>query len=308
MSTVHIPGAKLGVVQFMAYPTTMKGEGPVLDSLRALCSDPTWEVLEITWIKDPRVRLDAIRLVADHHKTIAYGAQPRLLSQKLDLNSADPEARARAVAEIKAAIDEAAVWNAVGCAFLSGKDPGPEGRPDARKRLIDSINQICHYAETVDPHMRIVLEVFDRQPYGKNALIGPTREAVEVCQAVRQHHPQFGIMLDLSHLPLQEESPREAIATAGDCLVHAHFGNCVMKNAKNPFYGDEHPTFGCVDGENDADQLVDYIAALTASGYLDPAAPRILTLEVKPMGQETPEGVLTHSKDVIRRAAERLRV
>ncbi|MBE7559470.1 TIM barrel protein [bacterium] len=308
MTTVHIPGAKLGVVQFMAYPATMKGEGPILDSFRALCADPTWEVLEVTWVKDAHTRLEAIRMAADARKTIAYGAQPRLLSQKLDLNSADPEARARAVAEIKAAIDEAVVWNAVGCAFLSGKDPGPEGRADARKRLVDSINEICAYAATVDPDLRIVLETFDRQPYGKNALIGPTSEAVEVCRAVRQHHPQFGIMLDLSHLPLLEETPDDAISTAGDCLVHAHFGNCVMKNPKNPYYGDEHPTFGCRDGENDVDQLVDYIQALRQSGYLDLESPRILTLEVKPMGAETPEGVLSHSKDVIRRAAEKLHV
>lgn len=306
MSTLTIPGARLGVVHFMAYPSTMKGEGPVLESLSALCADPTWEVLEVTWIKDPHTRRDAIRMVADAHKKVAYGAQPRLLSQKLDLNSADPAARARAVAEIKAAIDEAAVWNALGCAFLSGRDPGPEGRPDARKRLVDSIMEICEYARSVDPHMNIVLEVFDRQPFGKNALIGPTAEAVEVCQAVREHHERFGIMLDLSHLPLQEETAEAAVRTAGDCLVHAHFGNCVMKNPHNPFYGDEHPTFGCADGENGVEQLVEYLQVLRRFGYLDPDSPRILTLEVKPMGEETPEGVLEHSKGVLSKAIERL--
>ena len=298
--------AKLGIVQFMAYPQTMKGEGPILDSFRALAADDFWQVLEITWIKDPATRTEAMKMVKDAGKIVAYGAQPRLLSQKLDLNSADAAMRQRAVDEVKAAVDEAALWGAVGCAFLSGKDPGPDGRADAHDRLVDSIVQICGHAKNVDPGLKIVMEVFDRQPYGKAALIGPTSEAVEICRRVRTDHPGFGIMLDLSHLPLQEETAADAITTAGDCLVHAHFGNCVMKNPKNPFYGDEHPTFGCIDGENDESELVLYLEALKNGGYLSKSNPRILTLEVKPMGDETPAGVIAHSKDVIRRAWDRL--
>ncbi|MCD8141582.1 MAG: hypothetical protein LUE17_17755 [Planctomycetaceae bacterium] len=47
---------RVGIVNFMAFPATMKGEGPILDATRAICRDDYFDVIEVTWITDPALR------------------------------------------------------------------------------------------------------------------------------------------------------------------------------------------------------------------------------------------------------------
>lgn len=65
---------KVGIVHFMAYPATMKGEGPVLEQ---------------------------------SHMELGFGAQPSLLTTGFDLNSFDEAARRAAIDQIRAMIDMA---------------------------------------------------------------------------------------------------------------------------------------------------------------------------------------------------------
>jgi sugar phosphate isomerase/epimerase len=46
----------LSIVHFMIFPETMRGEGPVLESVRVIADDPFFGGIEITWIKDAEVR------------------------------------------------------------------------------------------------------------------------------------------------------------------------------------------------------------------------------------------------------------
>ena len=93
-----------GIVHFMAFPATMKGEGPILETCRQILADDFFEVIEISWVKDPAVRAKLKGLLASAGIEAKHGGQPRLLSQKLDLNSADEAARRRAIDEIKRAV------------------------------------------------------------------------------------------------------------------------------------------------------------------------------------------------------------
>ena len=45
-----------GIVHFMAFPETIKGEGPILETCRQILADDYFGVIEISWIKDPAVR------------------------------------------------------------------------------------------------------------------------------------------------------------------------------------------------------------------------------------------------------------
>src|SRR5580693_7922592 len=99
---------KPGLVHFMAFPACQKGEGPILESLKKILADEYFEVVEITWIKDPAVRAQAKAMIVSSGIDARYGAHPRILSQRLDLNALDPEIRARAIADLKDAINEAA--------------------------------------------------------------------------------------------------------------------------------------------------------------------------------------------------------
>ena len=292
--------ARIGIVHFMAYKACIGGEGPIVETLEKIASDPYFQVVEVTHMKDVKVRAQARELLIAAHMDVAFGAQPILLVNKLNINSPDAEHRKKAIEAVKVGIDQAEELGALGCALLSGADPGSEKREDGLNLLIDSLNQLCDYASSKG--MDIVLETFDRLPFGKNCLVGPNALAVEVSQRVRRQYPNFGLMLDLSHFPLQGEGTAYSLSIARDHIVHMHVGNCVMKNPKHPAYGDNHPRFGCQDGENDVPEVVVFLKELLNIGYLDPEKRPILSFEVSPMPGESSEIIIANAKRVLNEA------
>ena len=295
---------KVGLIHFMAYPQVMKGEGPILETLQKIAEDDFFTAVEVSWIKDAQVRQKAKKMLEVSHLTVAYGAQPRLLVKKLDLNSLDEAERREAINEVKAAVDEAYEIGAKGLAFLSGKDPGGDERKQALKLLVSSIKEICGYAKSKGD-LGIALEVFD-QDIDKKCLIGPAKDARIVAEEVRREFANFGLMVDLSHLPLLRETPKQAILPVKDYLVHAHMGNCILKDKEHPGYGDQHPRFGIKGGENDVKELIEYLKVLLDIGFLNPENPPIVSFEVKPLADESSEVVIANAKRVLKEAWARI--
>lgn len=292
--------ARIGIVHFMAYKACLGGEGPILETLEKIALDPYFQIVEVTQMKNPEVRKKASHLLESAHIDVAFGAQPIQLTNKLDINSSDESHRLQALGKIQEGINQAEELGATGVGILSGPDPGPAGRSKAVNLLVDSLIRLCEYAGPKG--INIVMETFDRLTYGKNCLIGPNGLAVEVSSRVRQEYPNFGLMLDLSHLPLQGESAAYALNIARDHLVHAHIGNCVMCNSEHPAFGDNHPRFGCEDGENDIVECVEFLSELLNIGYLDPEKRPILSFEVAPMEGESSEIIITNAKRVLNAA------
>ena len=295
---------KVGLIHFMAYPQVMRGEGPILETLQKIAEDDFFTAVEVSWIKDAKVRVKAKKLLEMSHLTVAYGAQPRLLINNLNLNSFNEEERKMAVREIKAGVDEAYEIGAKGLAFLSGDDPGEEGREQARKLLVSSIKEICDYAKSKGD-LGITLEIFD-QEIDKKCLIGPANEARKLAAEIRKEFDNFGLLVDLSHLPLLNETPTEAIIPVKDYLVHAHMGNCIMRDKEHPGYGDQHPRFGIIGGENDVKELTEFLKVLLDIGFLNYQNPPIVSFEVKPLTGETSEVVIANAKRVLKEAWARV--
>ena len=293
-----------GIIHFMAYPSTMKGEGPILETLEKLAVDDFFTAVEITWIKDPELRKKAKALLKDSHLKVYYGAQPRLLTTGLNLNSFDTEERSRAVATLKEGVEEAIELGAEGFAFLSGKDVPADRRAEALELLVDSIKQVCAHAQNLDPKLPVILEVFDCD-IDKCSLVGPVGVALEVAEKVTAEYGNFGLMVDLSHLPLLGETPREAILPVKDYLRHIHIGNAVL-DKNHPAYGDSHPCFGLEGGENDVEELVEFLQVLLEIGYLDGKEAKTVSFEVKPLEGQSPEVVVANAKRVLRRAWARV--
>ncbi len=295
---------KVGIVQFMAYPETMGGSGPVLETIGKIAEDEFFGAIEITTITDPAVRADVARLLAGAHMVVGYGAQPIQLSGKLDINALDREQRQKAIERLRAAIDEASEVGAQRFAVLSGPYPGAEHESEAIKLLVDSLNQLCTYASSKG-NMSVVLETFDRS-IDKKSLIGPNALAVDVSKQVRRDHPSFGLMLDLSHLPLQFETPEHALTVARDHLVHAHIGNCVLKDRSHPLYGDLHPRFGVEGGENDVPELIEYLRVLRNIGYIGEGKQNVVAFEVRPHQGDTSAAIVANAKRTLMEAWARL--
>ncbi len=294
---------KVGIIHFMAYPATIKGEGPILETLRKIVMDDYFDAVEITWMKDSTVRSQAKKMLDTAHMTVAYGAQPRLLTAGLNINDLSEEGRQKALATLKEGIDEAYEMGAVGFAFLSGRYE--EGKKEeCFDILIKSTRELCAYAKSKGS-LKIVHEVFDHD-IDKKSLIGPVQLAKRYAEEIGKEYDNFGLMVDLSHLPLLREKPEEAILPIKEYLVHAHIGNCVVADLSLPGYGDLHPRFGFPGGENDVDEVIRFLKVLMAVGFLNERNSPIVSFEVKPFGDEDPDIVIANAKRTLNEAWARL--
>jgi len=283
----------MSIVHFMAYPETIRGEGPILETVTRIAEDPFFGAIEVGWIKDPAVRKQVKRIVDTAHIQVGHGAQSALLLQKLNLNSLDDAERMKAVKQLQSSVDEAAEMGARRVAFLSGVDPGDAERPRALEALANSVKQAAGYAR--DKGIDLTLETFDRT-IDKKCLIGPSPVAAEFCRTIRKDHPDFGLMYDLSHMPLLYETPDAALTELKDHLVHIHVGNSVLR-PETPGYGDQHPRFGWPGGVNDTPQVTEFIRGLFRAGYLKENSPTRpwIGFEVKPQSAEEPSSLVIAS-------------
>ncbi len=286
--------ARIGIVHGMAYPQEVQRERGYLETLQLVIEDEYFSAVELGPIRNAEEGEKARESLAQSRFAVAYGAQGILLGSGLDLTAHDNDERDKAVEAVCEGIDEAVALGASAVGILAGRDPGRFEREMAKARLVESIGQLCRYA--AEKGAVIELEQFDRVPFGKNSLIGPIGEAIEIAQETRRHHQNFGLLVDLSHLPLLSEQPRRAVNLAGEYLVHAHIGNCVKRNPRHPAYGDEHPLFGIPDGENDVPEIKDFLAGLMDIEFLKMEGNRILSFEVKPFGNQTSEDVVAACK------------
>ncbi|RLE15229.1 sugar phosphate isomerase/epimerase [Candidatus Aerophobetes bacterium] len=297
---------RVGILHFMAYPEVLKEEGSYLETLQKIAEDDFFTAVEVCEVKDDRVKEKVKKLLKTAHLSVAYCAHPKILTRSLDLNSFSQKERKKAVDQIKIAVDEAYEIGAEELIFLSGKDPGEERRDDARRLLTFSIKDICAYAKSRGD-LRITLEIFDRE-VEKRCLIGPADEARMVAEEVRREFDNFGLLVDLSHIPLLNETPAEAILPVKDYLVHAHLGNCVLKDAQHPAYGDSHPRFGIEGGENDVEEVVKFLEVLFEVGFLNEDNPPMVSFEIKPLADESAQVVIANAKRVLREAWVRLNI
>lgn len=295
------PLIDLSIVHFMIFPETMGGSGPIVETVSKIAADDFFSMIEVGHINDAETRKQTADLIEAAHLRVAFGAQPSILSQKLNLNSQDPTKRKEAISGIKTLIDEAMSVGAKRLTVLSGPDPGEKDRTVAKELLIQSLLELCAYAK--EKSLSMTLETFDRT-IDKKSLIGPAPDALEVSKAVKAKFPDFGLMYDMGHAPLLSEDPARALRLLKDHLVHVHIGNCV-KIPGHPAYGDQHPRFGLDGGENDVSQLTQFLRALVDIGYisLNPQeVSPVVGFELKPQPNEKPEAVIANGKRTWRKA------
>ena len=292
---------KIGICLFMAFPDILKGEGPILEAIQAIADDEFFDAIEVTWINDQETRKRAAEMLQLSHLSVGFAGQPPFLVTKQDLNALDDAKRQEAVAFGKEMIDQAKELGATKFGILSGPYPGDADRDKAVAAFIDSLKQLCQHAKDAG-NIEVSLETFDRT-IDKKCLIGYAADAVEVAEAVRKEHSNFGIMYDLSHLPLLGEDPKTALTTLKDFLNHIHIGNCAMRDPSHPAHGDAHPPFGIAGGENDVEEVAAFIRALFDVGYLGGSGPLpTVSYEVKPLAGQASSTTIAGAKRVLKEA------
>ena len=281
---------QVGTIQWMSYP-----QGNPMESLKAICKDDFFDAIELKGYGDKNE--EAKRLLEQSHLKVCYGAQPRLLGGKLNPNDLDEEGRKKAEATLIEAVDEAEYLGAKGIAFLAGKWQ-PETKEQAYMQLLKTTRAVCDYA--AEKGMMVELEVFDYD-MDKAALIGPVSLAARFAADMGMTHHNFGLMADLSHFPTTYETSRRVVRTLRPYITHFHIGNAVVKEGCEA-YGDQHPRFGFPESANDTEQLAEFFRVLKEEGFFYEKEPYVLSLEVKPWGDEDGEIILANTKRVINRA------
>ncbi len=290
---------KVGLIAFMAYPTLLRGED--LEStahIKKIACDDYFDAIEVTWIKDSVKRAEVAKLLDTSHMKVCYGAQPRLLTTGMNANNLDESERKKAEATLIEAIDEAAELGSSGIAFLSGKWEETT-KEQSYAQLLKTTRNLCDYAKTKG--MMVELEVFDFD-IAKASLIGPAPLAAQFAADMRTTHNNFGLLIDLSHIPMCYESSEFVIRTLRPYLTHFHIGNTVCANPSLEGYGDEHQRFGFPNSSNDVNEVLDFLRILKSEGFFNISEPYVLSFEVKPWKDEDPDVVVANAKRVLNRA------
>lgn len=284
----------LGTLQWMSYPPAKYG---YVEPVRRLAQDDFFGAIELGHIPDEGERAQIRGILAASNMRVYHGAHPVQLGGGLNPNALDEEERLRAQKALFEAVDEAQFIGAEGMAFLAGKWSAGT-REAALEQLIKTTIPVCDYA--ADKGITVNLEVFDYD-VDKAVLIGPAPLAARYAEMVTQSCKNFGLLVDLSHIPITHEDSRFVLQTLKPYIRHLHIGNAVLKPGY-PAYGDKHPRFCFPDSVHGVAELRDFFAALKSEGFFRPDNPMVLSTEVTPFGSEEADVVLASSKRVIRRA------
>ena len=284
----------LGTLQWMSYPPARYGYA---EPVRRLCSDEFFGAIELGHIPDEAQCRQVRGMLASSNMRIFHGAHPRLLGGGFNPNAMDEQERLLAESVLLEAVDEAADIGAEGMAFLAGKWlPGHQDR--MLDQLVKTSVAVCRYA--CDKGIQVNLEVFDYD-VDKKVLIGPAPLAARYAQMVSESCHNFGLLVDLSHIPITHEDVFSVISILKPYIRHLHIGNAVLKPGA-PAYGDKHPRFCFPDSENGVGELCDFFAALWQEGLFEEDQQLVISTEVCPQEDEDADIVLAGSKRIIRDA------
>jgi sugar phosphate isomerase/epimerase len=289
----------VGILSFMIFPTTGTGDDlQTLAYINRIACDDYFNAIEVARINSLSVRVQAANMLQTAHMRIGFGAHPKLLSEGLNPNNLNEAERKKAEAALIESIDQANELGAGNMAFLSGTWED-ETKEQSYAQLLKTTQTLCNYA--AEKNIMVELEVFDYD-IAKKSLIGPAPLAARFAADIRTTHNNFGLLIDLSHIPLTHETPEFVVRTLRPYLTHFHIGNTVCKNPSLTGYGDEHQRFGFPGSENDVYEVLNFLRVLKQEGFFCSERPYMLSFEIKPWQSEYPDLVIANAKRVLNRA------
>src|SRR5687768_18121277 len=98
----------VGIVHFMAFPQTMGGSGPIVETVGQIANDPFFGAVEVGPVADAAARRQLADMLKSKGFQVGFGLQPIELANKLDINALDEGVRATSLEKIKEGIDMAA--------------------------------------------------------------------------------------------------------------------------------------------------------------------------------------------------------
>ena len=274
----------------MLYPKCMEDSDDHVRTLEALVKRDDIETFDC-FIPYGQVRQDRLyRVIRESGKEdIGYFIH-HFPSGKLLLSSSNPFEQHQIRLIIKEMIAQAVAIGASGLIFASGP-PCPDDATEAHYAVFaDFCRWLCG---ELKPHgITALIEPVDTAVH-KKFLYGPTEACVKLVESLKPEVDNFGIILDLSHIPLISETFEHAIKTVAPYLKRVHLGNCILKNKKHPLYGDRHPPIGFEGGEIDTPQLTTILRCLHEVGFINKENRGSVLFEIMPWPGRSVEDTIT---------------
>lgn len=284
---------KLGLVLPMAYPDAHEYPEALLEAVRAVAADPFWTAVELPPVYDEELARVIRARVSSAALAVVQASQATVRGERLDFGNADPAERKRCLDRLARDLDSAAALGAAAVAVQSGPETDDACRPAALAATAESLRALADAA--AECRLDLLLETFDCAADRKR-LLGPTPRAAQLAEAVAR--PNFGLLLDLSHLPLLGETPDQAVRAAGPHLRHVHFGSCVL-DKQSPFFGDSHPGFASPGSVNGPAEVRAMFRACFDAGFFAEGRRPVVSVEVHPQPGETTETILAAAKRTV---------
>jgi sugar phosphate isomerase/epimerase len=292
--------AKIGVSHHTFFPCK---DDPIyhMETLPRVLQREDLECIDLTVPYGEPYRSITTAMIRASGKTIIYNGY-LMPTAKIPLCTTSPTERAQililAKDQVNAAYEAGSTW------FMQsvGADPGPENRSRAFDALGEYIHELSQYMASKGS-MAFLIELMDRNMH-RRSLCGPTGETIEFMRNLKERVPNVGVVVDLGHIPLMEETFLQAFTKASEFLQHVHLGNCILKDRSHPQWGDMHPPIGLDGGEIDVPEIAEVLRILLDIGYLNKVERGTLSLEIKTFPGMTPEETLDDNIGRINQAWE----
>ena len=278
--------ARLGLVHHMLYPHSMKDGDEHVRTLAEFVKREDIETFDCCLPYGAKLREKLVPLVRDCGKSEVAFCIHVFPFDKFYLSSPIPHEQGQVRLIIQDIVDQAGMVGATGFVFGPGGPSAAVATEEHFAAFADFCRWLC--GRLAVHGITAMLEPFDWL-VDKKFLYGPTQSCVELAEQLQPECGNFGIELDMAHVPLMGESFEQAIKTVGPHLKRVHLGNCVLKDKSSPLYGDWHPPIGAPGGEIGVPEVTEILRLLLEIGYLDRDQRGNLLIEMKPMPGDTVE-------------------
>jgi len=296
-----------GLVLYGSFPGVLDSCDVLLERLGAVAREQAFQVVELPLVEDASAWPEIGRILRGGGLRAVASLGPSIVRSSWNLASLDTESREEAVHGARLGIDYAYALGARTLVVMSGRDPGPEHRPEAREALETSLGQVFDYArERAGEYLlQISLEPADRD-LAHHQLVGPSVEAARLASRMRRVENTFGLTLDMSHVAQLGETVEHAVTCLKESVTHAHLANAVVRDSAHPQYGDQHPPFDWPGSEYQAHDIGRFMRLLFQHSFKPgaslPYGRPVISLEVKPPPGSDEELILAGAMRAVVRA------
>lgn len=252
----------LGVNHQFLYPDAIVNQKVHTDTLKQLAESKNVDAIDCwTW----RDNKEEKSILLDSGKIINYNIGDRFGEDIILPSSPFAKDRQRAYDITMREILYALSVNSKKIVLGSGPDMSDD-HEGAKERFGEFILKI---ASSLPEDVELCLEPTDWD-VDKHFLFGPLDETVAFIEMIRNNgFKRIGLLLDQCHIGIMHETLESAVLKSKPVLNHVHFGNCVIKDASDPYYGDKHVPWDYPSGEYTTSDAIKFIHLLKAAEYFN---------------------------------------